>query len=265
MYAKPSEPHPIGGVLDDSIRLYRASFKIALPLALIAEIPMAAQRIYLQSLAKGITPNNPQAMLAIFQDPVVWLSYLVTVCVFLVFYIALLANVDAVARGAPISLGRAVARGLRLFPRMVGSFVMIFIAAIIGTLLLVVPGIYLYGALYLAGAAIVVDDEDMFASLATSMRLTWGNWWRSVITYSVIVIIVFIVVGVLAAIVGGVFVGVYGVRSVQSIIANEVVEFVVGVGAMSLTPAAILSIYYDLKLRREGSDLAERVQALPTR
>ncbi len=265
MYAKPSEPHTIGGVLDDSIRLYRASFKYALPLAFIAEIPMAAQRIYLQSLMKGMTPNNAQAMLAIFKDPVVWLSYILAVCVLLVFYTALLANVDAVARAVPMSLGRALIQGLRLFPRMVGSFIAMFIAIMIGSLLLVVPGIYLYGALYLAAAAIVADDEGMFASLATSMRLTWGNWWRSVVTYSVIVIIVFIVVAVLAAIVSGAFVGIYGLRSSQSVIANEAVEFVVGVGAMSLTPSAMLSIYYDLKLRREGSDLAERVQALPTR
>jgi len=34
---------------------------------------------------------------------------------------------------------------------------------------------------------------------------------------------------------------------------------------MSLIPCALLSIYYDLKLRKEGTDLAQRVQALPTR
>src|SRR5271165_6305052 len=105
MYAKPSEPHTIGGVLDDSIRLYRASFKYALPLAFIAEIPMAAQRIYLQSLMKGMTPNNAQAMLAIFQDPVVWLSYIMAVCVLLVFYSVLRDKVDADGRKAPNNRG----------------------------------------------------------------------------------------------------------------------------------------------------------------
>lgn len=226
---------------------------------------MAAQRIYLETAMQGVTPNNPQALIAVFQQPSIWLSYLLIMLVFLVVYVALLANVDSVARAAPLSVGESLHVGARLFLRVLGMGIVFFIVLMIGMILLIVPGIYLYGALYLAGAAIVVDDLGVIDSLTASARLTWGHWWRSVTIYTVIVILVAIVGGVLGGLVVGVFAGVFGVRSTPSIVANIIVEFVFGVAAMSLTPSAMLSIYYDLKLRREGSDLAERVQALPTR
>ena len=265
MYSKPLEPHTIGGVLDDAIRLYRASFRNVLALASIAEIPVAVQRIYLESAMKGIAANNPQALIAVFEQPNVWLSYFLMVLVFLVFYLAVLSNVDSFARAAPIGFGQSLGAGLRLFPRVIGMGFVSLIVLMIGLVLLVVPGIYLYGALYLAVVAIVVDDAGVFNSLATSARLTWGHWWRSVTIYSVIVIIIAIVGGMLGGVVVGIFAGIFGVRSLPSIVANQVIAFVFGVAAMSLAPSAMLSIYYDLKLRREGSDLAERVQALPTR
>jgi integral membrane sensor domain MASE1 len=83
--------------------------------------------------------------------------------------------------------------------------------------------------------------------------------------YSVIAILGVIAAAVLGAVVGGTFAGIFGVRSLPSIVANQVLSFAVGVLIMSLTPSALLSIYYDLKLRREGTDLAQRVQALPIR
>jgi Uncharacterised protein family (UPF0259) len=265
MYAKPVEPHTIGVVIDDSIRLFRASFQNVVPLSVVAEIPAAALRLYLESQLKGIAEDDPLALLAVFAQPNIWLSYLLTAPVILVLYVAVLANVDSVARAAPIGFGGSLRAGLRLFPRVLGMVVVSLVLLIIGLVLLVVPGIYLYGALYLAAAAIVVDDAGLLDSLAASVRLTWGHWWRSATIFSVVLMVVAIVGGVLGGTVVGIFAKIFGVRSLPSIVASQLLAYVFGVVVMSLGPSTMLSIYYDLKLRREGSDLAERVQALPTR
>ena len=38
MYVRPTAPRPIGGVIDDAIKLYRASFRTCLPIALIGSV-----------------------------------------------------------------------------------------------------------------------------------------------------------------------------------------------------------------------------------
>ena len=42
MYVQPAAPRPIGGVIDDAIKLYRASFRTCWPIALIASVVSAA-------------------------------------------------------------------------------------------------------------------------------------------------------------------------------------------------------------------------------
>jgi len=265
MYLKPSEPHTIGGVLDDSIRLYRASFKNVWLLAFLMEIPLAAQRVYLDSLMANVNQSNPRAALEVFLTPNLWLYYLLVMILIIIAHIALLASIDSVARSAPIGLGPSLSAGMRLFPRTLASVVVFMFAFVMGSLLLVVPGIFLLGSWCLAVPSIVVDDQGVFGSLGTSSRLTWGHWWRTVTIYSVIGLLVIIVAGVVGGIVSAVFVGIFGLRSLPAIAAAQCAAFVIGVLLMSLIPCALLSIYYDLKLRKEGTDLAQRVQALPTR
>ena len=265
MYLKPTEPHTIGGGLDDAIKLYRASFASAWVLAFYAEIPISVPRIYLDFAMQGINPKDYRAILGIFMQPGIGLLYLLIMLAFQVFYLAIIARVDSVARGAPLGLGESLRTGLRLLPRSIGMGFWLFIIVVIGFILLVVPGIFLVGALFLAIIAIVVDDAGVFASLGISWRLTLGHWWRTMTIYGVIAILGFIVAAVLGALVGGIIVGIFGARSLPSIVSNQVLSFAVGVLILSLTPSALLSIYYDLKLRREGTDLAQRVQALPIR
>jgi hypothetical protein len=265
MYLKPTEPHTIGGVLDDAIKLYRSSFANVWVLAFCAEIPISVPRLYFEFAFKGINPNDYQALFAVIQQSGVGLYYFPIMLVFQVFYLAITASIDSVGRGAPLGFGESLGIGLRLLLRSIGMGFCFVVIIVIGTILLVVPGIYLFGALFLAVVAIVVDDAGVFASLGISWRLTQGHWWRTVTIYSVIAILGLIVAAVLGAVIGGTFAGIFGVRSLPSIVANQVLSFAVGVLIMSLTPSALLSIYYDLKLRREGTDLAQRVQALPIR
>ena len=49
MYVQPSAPRDIGGVIDDAIKLYRASFRTCWPIALIASVISAATVLYVVS------------------------------------------------------------------------------------------------------------------------------------------------------------------------------------------------------------------------
>src|SRR5271166_3391546 len=120
MYLKPTEPHTIGGVLDDAIKLYRASFANAWVLAFCAEIPISVPRLYLEFALKGVNPNDYQALFAAFQRPGIGLYYFLIMLAFQVFYLAITASIDSVARGAPLGFGESLGTGLRLLPRSIG-------------------------------------------------------------------------------------------------------------------------------------------------
>ena len=49
----------------------------------------------------------------------------------------------------------------------------------IGFILLVIPGIYLWGILQFCFLAIVVDNAGAFESFSISSGLVKGYWWRS--------------------------------------------------------------------------------------
>ena len=55
MYARPTAPLPIGGVVDDAIKLYRESFARCWPIALIGSLIMGTFGIFLAS-SMCVTP-----------------------------------------------------------------------------------------------------------------------------------------------------------------------------------------------------------------
>ncbi len=126
---------------------------------------------------------------------------------------------------------------------------------------LAVAAIYVWGRAFLANVALVVEDALVFRSLGISWRLIKGHWWRTATVYSValIIVMVFYVVIIMAD-------GIVGVALRGSVAAatalSQLVSILGGTFLMSFLPAVLLSMYYDLKLRKEGSDLADRVNAL---
>jgi hypothetical protein len=49
------------------------------------------------------------------------------------------------------------------------------------------------------------------------------------------------------------------------VIANQIVGLIVNIIIVGWMPSVLLAMYYDLKLRHEGGDLAARVDALAAR
>src|ERR1017187_8906135 len=61
MYARPTAPLSIGGVVDDAIKLYRASFRRCVPVALLGSLVMAAFGIFVIEYARhaGLALTGP--------------------------------------------------------------------------------------------------------------------------------------------------------------------------------------------------------------
>jgi hypothetical protein len=300
VYIKPTAPRSIGGIVDDGIKLYGSAFAKSWPLALLAQVLLAGPALILRYQMSGLqmsatNPQAMQAMLAIFKSPSVWLSYIVMMIVVVGSYNALIVLLDGVATANAGSFGRSLAAGIRLLPRTILLFVVLGLAlAVVGLVVGIVGGIlvallsralgsfgpiaigiswvvfsgfmiYVWGRLFLSNIALVVEDAGVFKSLSISWALIKNHWWRTATIYTLALIIVmvfyFVIAFVDAALVGVIVQGPFGTATILA----QLVSMAGGTVLMSLVPAVLLAMYHDLKLRKEGTDLAGRVDALAAR
>ena len=74
MSIQPSQPQSIGGVLDTTFQLYKASLLKMIPLSLLLVIAGCLQYIYI--FTRGANPADPLAMLNLMTSWGYWLSLL---------------------------------------------------------------------------------------------------------------------------------------------------------------------------------------------
>lgn len=281
MYTRPVAPLTIGGVLDDSIKLYRASFASCWLLSLIGSLIVGGSAIYRAAQLRGVgsladlarSADTAQHLAEVmrqfaenFRGPG-FLTQLLIYAVHLLIYLSLFAQVNNVAQGRGAqSIGDAVGLALRRLPGSVLAAIVFVVGVTIGFFFVFIPGFYLWGKLEFWLASVFADDVGAVEGLGRSWEATTGNWWRSVTIVSVALIII-VVLEVLATVVtgsaAGIMVGVYHSGLEAVIVATQVVSTILSVFVLPMIPAMMLSTYYDLKLRREGGDLAARVNSLP--
>jgi hypothetical protein len=262
VYVPPTAPRTIGGVLDDGIRLYReswsTSWKIALALELVIAIPSYAWQSQISVIG---APSNPLAAAALLRSPTLWLLWLIALPIYLVFYNAIIANINGVATAQPAAIGRAIGIGARVLPRAVLLGILIALIVIVGLILLLVPGIYWAGTLQLAFIALVVEDTGVTDSMSVSRRLIKGHWWRTATLYSLCIVIV-LVFSLAIGFLSGLIAAFAGPRGSVTLALTQLIAIVQGTLIAPLFPAVLIAMYYDLKLRTQGADLADRVNAL---
>lgn len=259
MYQLPTAPRGIGQVIDSVFQLFRASFKPLLVFALIGGLIGVIPIIYL--LWSGMLENPGAGGLA--KLPGYWLSILCTIPLTLITYGAAIALGESIARGAKISMGTAFRRGLNRVLAMLVATILFSLCVAGGMILLIIPGLILMMSLFMYQAAIILDDKGMVESLKYSHGLVWGNWWRTAAIFTIALIIIYVLFMLIGVAVGLVFVAV-GMDTVTLFIAQAVTSIFAGILITPFFVALYLEVYRDLKMRKEGGDLAARIEAVGT-
>jgi hypothetical protein len=280
MYIQPTAPRDIGGVIDDAIKLYRASFRTCWPIALIASLVSVATVLYLLSRFPALaTLRDPAQILQLFK-PSIWGFYLVLSIASLVLLGAIIACQNALAAGAaPMSVGQALGAALArvhwqllaillwlLYVGLVGVIVLAPLSVpvkILGVMVWAIYAIYLWGRLQLWIVALFAEDAGTLRAMRISWELIRGHWWRAAMILTVGIIIVIVIVAVFGFVGGLVFV-MFRLDTMSLIIGNQLISAAERVFVTSMIPALLVAMYYDFKLRREGGDLAARTKSLQT-
>jgi hypothetical protein len=154
---------------------------------------------------------------------------------------------------------------LGLVALFVGIVIVWVIAFAVGIVLLVLPGLAVFCAgVYLAVrwslpvAAMMAEDIGPIRGMTRSWNLVKGQWWR---TFGIIVI-----VAIMQAIIGYALGFLFGVIAALAT-TGDVRLAVVAVGSTLLgalinpiTTIAIVLLYFDLRVRKEGLDLDQLAQ-----
>lgn len=257
MYSKPTSPQSIGQVLDGSFRLAAAAFGRSWILALFAGISGYAASVYQFTQGDSFT----EALTAP-QDAVYWTLYGVGLLASVVFYAAIYVRVDSIADGSSSGPG-ALTTALRKLPVLIVLFILNMLALVVGLILLVVPGLILIVSLVLALPILVLEDKGPIDSLTSSHRLVWGHWWRTAAILTVggiIIFVLYIILGIIAAAIAPMLAG--GEAAVAAVVSLFLVLALAGVLITPYIVSLILTIYWDLKLRKEGGDLSARAEAV---
>lgn len=257
-YRLPSTPQSIGRVLDAGTALFMVAFPRIVGLALAAQFAIFVPQIIAVLLGKTLGFDRATALVMVL--------YLGATLAFIGPYMGVIVRTWRIANGDDISAGDATHAGYRLGLRWLGASLMYSFAIMAGFVLLIVPGIYLAAALSLYFVLLVAENCSARASLSRSRELMRGHWWRAVTVLSVplvLVMIVMLVVEVLPMLVFGMD------FSNGKVTASPLLQLLAGtIGALLnglLTPwtlSVMIALYHDLRLRREGDDLRQRLAGL---
>jgi hypothetical protein len=272
----PQRQLSVGEVLDLTFRIYRVTLVKCLAFATCGVI--AGQLAGIYALLKGRMPVRGSTamggMLALMQDRTAVALYIVGIVLTVIFYAAVLLRQHAIITDGRV--GGELTAALRRMPALIGLGVLVALAcaacflpawaaggALRALLIIAALGVLSYGAVAISCAQtiLLVEDAGPVASLARSWRLTTGSFWRLSIIYTVALIILFVIYVVIAA-VAGFLAGVLGHGDLAMATAfAEVIGIVLGALVTPFGGALALAVLADLKVRKEGADLAQRISA----
>jgi len=253
MVALASEPQTIGRVLDSGFKLFVNAFTGVFPLSLAAAAVIAAPNI------ANVLMNGPEQAESPVPAANVLVLFLVALPIYMILIAAVVYRLGAAAELHEASAGQSLARGVRCVLSLIGAAILYFLAMAGGLILLIIPGIILSLSLSFGFFAIVLEGESALGGLKRSHRLVWGNWWRTLTVVSVPVVIVMILYLGLGIAFGATLVMSDGKPSSDVLITANLIEAAIGGITAPLIYSIMIAQYHDLKLRKEGHDLAARL------
>jgi glycerophosphoryl diester phosphodiesterase family protein len=143
---------------------------------------------------------------------------------------------------------------LRLAPALLLITLLNALGVLLGLLLFVLPGIWLYVAWAFATPVLLVEGLRGTVALKRSFRLVQGRWWR---TFGVL-LVGFILAAIISAVVEAVFlIGiVVGEDNDALVLVLSTIAGIIGLAVTTPFQAALLAVlYFDLRVRKEGFDL----------
>jgi hypothetical protein len=279
----PARPQSVGEVLDTAFRIFTTTLLKSLPYAAAAVISGQLPTLYDIAAGRSLVEATLRAQHV--RDPVWWLLELLAIVLTMTLTNALLLRQRTLASGGMAAAATELARGLQRVPGLILIAVLVVLATVVPvgilagffaaaarttgsvTLLFVVVALAIIPAGWLllrwssSGTVYVLTERGPVASMSHGWELTGGNFWRLSIIYSVAIVLI-VVLYVLSGVISAVVALLFARGDVAALTATAaVIVVLLGAVATPFYSALALAVLGDLSVRKEGTDLAQRIQA----
>ena len=176
-YARPTDPLHVVDVLIEGFRLFRAGIgSLYLPALLLALMVEVIDPFEIPSPSPGESIDLSTGD---------WLLFTASLIAGFYMYAVITAIVHYIASGAPEGARSPLFIATRRFPVILAVNFLFTLAIFGGTLLLIVPGIFLFVALYFSPLLPITEGKGPIDSIRGRYSLITEYWWR---TFAVAVI-----------------------------------------------------------------------------
>lgn len=264
-------PLEIGDVLDETFRLYRRNFLLLAGISVAFSIPLAAFAGYGYSALFGELFNQASSSnpgdLSTFAPALASLAtgVVINFVVQPLLFGAVSFAVCQSALGRPVTLAGILRGGLRKYPAV---FAYLFLIFLMGIAFCLFPlWIWILVGWVAVLPVMFVENTGLVAAMSRSWQLVQGRWWRTFFILLLVFVLNYVVSLALGAFLylGQILLSIFISPFLSLAIYQAGVIAVSGL-TIPILQIAIVLIYFDLRVRREGLDLfqlAQRVAALP--
>ena len=266
-------PMTVGQILDRTFNLYKKNFVRFIAIVAVVYVPIALIMIVAMSAVVSsfgpfqVTPAKDGTIPNIEPEQVLQLVVpaLIAIFLFLLAQVlcsaALTKSVSASYLGGEVTVGQAYKAVLPKLLWLVIAGILVFLAALGGFLLCVVPCVIFLLWFALTTQAIVVENLGPIAGMGRSKRLVSGNLGK-VFGVGIVVWIINWIISLVFQQVGGLVAGVPEPGDlVTPVIITQLFSLAGQMLVMPISAGAMILLYYDLRIRKEGFDLYMLSQA----
>lgn len=251
-------PLSLGEILDAGFKVYRSHFKTLCLCVLVVVVPVTILGTLIQA-STSENAFNPSAQTASSADGAAIAGLVVSGL--LQGLLALLATAACVRAVAAAYLGHKVTwqESLRFAFRkllpLIALAILTGLLTALGLIALLIGAVFVFVRLAVGTPVMLVEDAGVTDSMSRSWNLVKGNWWRCFGVY----LIISILAGILAALIQGLLIAPIFANSDSELLGASLTTLGGIISATITVPlqAAVLTIlYFDLRVRKEGFDLA---------
>ena len=241
-------PMDVGDLLDETFALYRQNFSLFAGIAAVFIIPETIITAIVTGVFTASGPAAGSVLLFIFGLLLGYLFQELTTA-------ALALAISARYLDRAITVGEAYASvGVSTFVTLIVALIIEGVLVVVGFFLLVIPGIYLAVSFVFVAQTVVLERTGAWQGLQRSRELVRGSWWRVFFIW----LLVSVLVGILTAIVQGVFHAIVALAGASGVTTSVISSIASGATSIFLLPVqlgALTLLYYDLRIRKEGFDI----------
>ncbi len=253
-------PMTTGEILDRSFRLYRSHFIRFIAIVAIVYVPIALLSTVLQHVVLTASRGGEDMVgLRVVGSLVLAFG---TILAMSLCNAALLKSISESYLGGDVSVGQAYRFVLPKLGTLIWAAILVYVVVVLGLFLLVVPGIIFSLWYALTTQAIVLENLKARRGMKRSKALVSGNLGKVFLVYLVVLLITVILGSLLS----------YGSQYLAGVVAGDNVTLrllIVRVGGLigevlgaPIGAGAMILLYYDLRIRKEGFDLEMLARSL---